>query len=205
MREFPFLCRMLWRFIGLTTDDAVYENEFEKNLQLLEDSFTRLQLPRAVEGPCNAPFQSALLIQCNASIPVWAVDKLKKGTFQHNLDFLQWMYGLVDRNYPTAHLEYPGYQRRLDALKVQFHQQHGRTRSASLQGHVRTPSSTSGSRTPKSEDEVRFSKPELLAHRGRCHPTVIRNVCEFKLHRSLTLTYTNTCTHFHLLSHSYSR
>lgn len=47
------------------------------------------------------------------------VDALKRGSFEHNLKFLQWIHSYVESNYPTGVYEYPGFQRRAQALLAQ--------------------------------------------------------------------------------------
>ena len=88
--------------------DASHEQDYVHNLGLLEDAFRRCKISRAVD-----------------------VVQLSRCSFQYNLEMLQFLHAYVDRHYPTAPEEYPGYDRRLEALHRQAKAQKWKKRAPS--------------------------------------------------------------------------
>eukprot|EP00742_Colponemidia_sp_Colp-10_P006308 GILJ01006762.1.p1 GENE.GILJ01006762.1~~GILJ01006762.1.p1 ORF type:complete len:401 (+),score=41.77 GILJ01006762.1:150-1205(+) len=76
--------------------NARHEDDFARNLRLVEEWFKKHKIDRVL------------------SIP-----KLSKGKFQENMDLLQWMYNYVMKNFPLVPDSYSGYQRRLEAYAKQ--------------------------------------------------------------------------------------
>eukprot|EP00743_Colponemidia_sp_Colp-15_P007613 GILK01008236.1.p1 GENE.GILK01008236.1~~GILK01008236.1.p1 ORF type:complete len:399 (+),score=50.40 GILK01008236.1:46-1197(+) len=76
--------------------NARHEDDFARNLRLVEEWFKKHKIDRIL------------------SIP-----KLSKGKFQENMDLLQWMYNYVMKNFPLVPDSYSGYQRRLEAYGKQ--------------------------------------------------------------------------------------
>eukprot|EP00906_Rhabdomonas_costata_P031301 RCo044210 len=89
--------------------NAQFEQEFERNLKVLLEALKRVNTDRAVP-----------------------VEKLKKGHFQDNQDFMLWMYSFLQHRQVNLKL-YGAYEKRLAALaKQQQQQQQQRPNSSSL-------------------------------------------------------------------------
>lgn len=70
--------------------NARFPEDFTKNLKLLDESLVKLKVKEA-----------------------FAFDKMAKGKFQDNMQFLQWLYNYARRMGPQHFGGYPGYQKRL--------------------------------------------------------------------------------------------
>jgi len=75
--------------------NAKFEGDFSRNLKILDETLSKLSLEK-----------------------ITPIDKLSRGKFQDNIVFIQWLftYGTKMGLQPGV---YPGYQRRLDAIKKQ--------------------------------------------------------------------------------------
>jgi len=73
-----------------------YEEDNIRNLKLVDDCLKKLKI--------------------NKIVPI---NRLAKGKFQDNIEFLQWCYGYAQKHAPNVPSHYSGYQRRVDSITRQ--------------------------------------------------------------------------------------
>ena len=76
--------------------NAKFTEEFQRNLRVLDEAFNKLELDKTVP-----------------------VEKLSKGKFQDNMNFLQWLYNHASKKGPFGLKNYKGYEKRVESLKKQ--------------------------------------------------------------------------------------
>lgn len=92
--------------------NARYEDEYIRNLQLLQDLFKKKNIPKTVPSE----FTKIIVDQIT-------VNQLAKGKFQDNNEFLQWCYSYVQKMNPNVVTEYDALERRRQCLVEQLEKQ----------------------------------------------------------------------------------
>ncbi|KAK0142651.1 Microtubule-associated protein RP/EB family member 1 [Merluccius polli] len=78
--------------------NARLEHEYVHNFKILQNSFKKAGVDKPVTG-ISGSFHSWTLLSLNPLLEVIPVDRLTKGRFQDNFEFLQWFKKLFEANY----------------------------------------------------------------------------------------------------------